>query len=494
MVNRISKINVKAKNILSDELIDIFDFEPKKWINIFYCPNWFWKSTLFKVIKEILSFDSSNELNIPTINIDWYHIYSILVELNIWSEKFPLKYVYKESKQQLERKFEIEDLIKKIYNQTKRTIKEEKSFMDSRTSPASLNRYSFINSDRILSSDWNRSSIIDSHRDWKIKWVLFDYILWMKFENSEEENLKNLNASYYFCKNEHNIKKYKNELTKMWKDKKDFWLFSVEQEEKMKELWDYQNDFQELNISIVDLNYAINKLNNILEEIEWKEAFNDLEKVVVEELNNLNQIKDFCEENLRNNKIDLDIKLEEYKDWVQNDQIQYIKLKKDIEDLEEKNKSLKMIYKKYSDKKEKNRKDFESTYKSFLKELDLENCEFDIDELKLDINNIENASEATLKICRILFFLSLQKLKSDDDKIKNLWIWFYDWVLDWVWYDKIINLLQITKWITMQTFYFVPKLVDSKDTDPFENKLIDLEKKWEIKLYKKWDNEKIFSK
>lgn len=495
MVNWISKINFKAKDLLSDKIIDVFDFEPKKWINIFYCPNWFWKSTLFRILKEIFSFDSEFLVNIPSIKIDWFYLYSIIIDLNIWDEKYSLEYKYRADKEKLERMFETDVLVKKIYDQYKRfNDKEKKSFMDSRISPSSLNRYAFINSDRILSADWDWSSIIDSHRDWKIRWVLFDYVLWMKFEESEEENLKKLNASYYFCKNEYNLERAKKELSKMWKNEKDFWLFSVEQKEKMEELWNFQNDFQELNISMVDLNHAMNKLSCILKEIKWKMEFSDLEKVIIYEVDNLKSIKDCYEKNLENTKLELDIKIEEYKDWVQKDQIEYIKLRKDIERIEKENKLLEEEYRKYSDKKEKNRKTFICYYKEFLKSLGYEKCDFNLDKLELKIKNIENASEATLKMCRLLFFVSLLKLKSENYKIRNLWIWFYDWVLDWVWYDKIISLLQVIKEINMQTFYFIPKLTDQNDFDSFENKLIELEKNKEIKLYERWANKKIFSK
>ena len=498
MVNWISKINIKAKHILSDKIIDVFNFEPKKWINIFYCPNWFWKSTLFKILKEVFSFDGEFLYDIPYIEIDWFHLYSITIDFNIWDKRYPLVYEYKNDRQLLERKFDVEDLVKKIYNQKeiiKNKEKDKKSFMDSRTTAASLNRYWFINSDRILSTDWNWSSIIDSHKDWKAKWVLFDYILWMELGTEWTGDVPNLNSAYYFCKNEYKINQYKKELAKWQKDdKKKFWLFEQEQQEKMRDLSGFEDDLREMNIATMDLSHAIYKLQLLLQEIKWKEEFSDFEIIINEELQNLNSIKDEYEKHMEDNRSILKDKIDEYKDWIESEEIKYVKLTKDIEDLEKENLYLNPAYDKYKKKQNNNRKDFNKIYKQLLKDLNYEKCDYDLDELKIKVDKIVNASEATLKICRILFFISLQKLKSENDKIRNLWIWFYDWVLDWVWYDKIMKLLQITKWFNVQTFYFIPKLVDWNDVDSFENKLIELYKSNEIKLYEKWDKEKIFSK
>ncbi len=496
MINRISQINVKAKHVLSWEIIDIFNFSPIKWINIFYCPNGYWKSTLFKYLKEILSFDTNDILDdVPHIEVEWYFLYSIFITLNIWKEQFNLEYKYKEDKKQLVRLYDPQELIKKIYKQNP-NLKEndKKNFMDKRTSPASLNRYSFINSDRIMSSDGFWSWIIDSHKDWKIKWVLFDYILWMTIEKTEIKNSEILNASYYFCKNEYLINKHKEELKKVDIWKKDFWLFADEQREKITELRWYENDFQELNIATIDLNHAINKLTSMLNEIRWKKEFEDFEKIINLELINLTNIKDEYISMLDENRNELNNKIDEYKDRIQTNQIEYVKLEKEIEKMEKENLNLEPQYKKYLEKKELNRKNFMSIYKDLLNQFWFQWCEIKLDELKLDVRWINNSSEATSKICRLLFFIALQKLKKESDLVRNLWIWFYDWVLDWVWYDKIYKIFQTTQTFNVQSFYFIPKLIDWIDPDPFKNKLIELEKKWNLKLFNTWNKDKIFSK
>ncbi len=494
MTNLIKNIEFTATHILTKEESSVFSFQPICGINIFYCPNGFGKSSLFRILKEVFRLEDTIKLPIEKIQLEWYQLSKISILLQIQEKEYLLEYCLNEKtgKWCTNLAQDIKNqLINEVYNQKISDEEiEKKCFMDKRITVPSLNRYVFCSNDRIIANDSKDSDIIDSHRDGKAKGVLFDYILGSNFQNKGETIIQSIQKVYKFLKNEYDIQKLITQIEKNKGDIKDFGLFTPIQQEKIKEIKKKQDLFQDSNIALIDIEYALHKLSELSDEIWNDERYYDIKIIIQEELKNLTLIKKDYQNNHELVLSDLHTTIEEYSDWID---INYSQEKRDVEEvkkLEKENSLLKKNYKDYSKMIQDNRNKFIKLFTKFLEAFDYDNCLVDLDTLKLDISKIENYSEATLKLCRICFLLSLLLFKKENNGVRNLWIGFFDWLLDGVWYEKIQKLVNISADLGIQVFFFIPKLTSNSNEDEF---LTFLSQNKKIKIFPIEGKEKIFT-
>lgn len=494
MENAIKSIRFFATDILSKQEVEVFSFQPIIGVNVFYCQNGFWKSSLFRILREVFRLEESLTLPFEKIKIEWYSFSKITIVLSIKETEFVLEYRLNEQTGKWDRMANqdtIDMLINDVFNQKISDNEiERKSFMDKRITVPSLNRFVFCSNDRIISNDSKDSDIIDSHRDWKAKWVLFDYILGTDFHVGQESTVQSMQNVYKFLKNEYSIQELNKGIEKNKWNEKEFGLFSPIQEEKMEEIKKKQGLFQTSNIALIDLEYALDKLSKLLSDVWDKEEYSDLRKVMEEEYENLESFRDECQNRYSDVALELDNTIKEYSDWIDTVYSQETRDTKEIQKLERENSYLKSYHESYSQIINTNRDKFKWFFYSFLDGFNYQNCSVDLDTLKLDISDIEDYSEATLKICRISFLLALLLYKKENDSAKNLWIWFFDWLLDWVWYEKIQKLIELMENLGIQVFFFIPKLISDWNKDEF---FAFLSQNENIKLFPtEWKN-KIFT-
>lgn len=494
MDNMIKSIDFFAIDILSKKEVKTFSFQPIFGVNVFYCPNGYGKSSLFRILREVFRLEEAPTFPFEKIKIEWYNFSRITVLLSIDEVEFKLEYKLNEKTRKWARIVDqntIDIFISKVYNQKISDNEiEKKSFMDKRITIPSLNRFVFCSNDRIISNDSKDSDVIDSHRDWKAKWVLFDYILGTNFQADSESTVQSMQNVYKFLKNEYSIQELNKGIEKNKWDKKDFWLFSPIQEEKIQEIHIKQVLFQDSDIALIDLKYALDKLSELLTDVWDKKEYSDLRTVIEEEYRNLSTFKEECQNRYTSMALELKTTIQEYSDWIDTTYSQETRDIKEIEKLEKENNLLEKYHEAYLEIISPNREKFLLFFYTFLRTFNYQNCIVDLDTLKLNISNIEDYSEATLKICRICFLLSLLLYKKENSIAKNLWIWFFDWLLDGVWYDKIQNLINELVEKNVQIFLFIPKLISDANKDDFLDFLSQNQK---VKLFPVERGDKIFT-
>jgi hypothetical protein len=142
--------------------------------------------------------------------------------------------------------------------------------------------------------------------------------------------------------------------------------------------------------------------------------------VIEEEYRNLSTFKEECQNRYTSMALELKNTIQEYSDWIDTTYSKETRDIKEIEKLEKENNLLEKYHEAYLRIISPNREKFLLFFYTFLRTFNYQNCIVDLDTLKLDISNIEDYSEATLKICRICFLLSLLLYKKENSIAKNL--------------------------------------------------------------------------
>lgn len=481
---RIKNISIFAEWILTQDSINIFNrsFEENLMINVFYCPNRFWKTTLFQILRDFFRFDDK-KIDISKVRIENYIVNKIEISLEIKGFTKSLSYTLRESDKKQWNKVlssniseaDIHDLNKEIFNQNKLikdTDNNKNIWLWGKITIPSLTRFNFLSNDRIISSKSEESYIVDSHKDWKAKWILLNYILWDNFTFQWRSNLETMTSIYSYHFNKNRIEELETEKKQIKWQKTDHWLFEYKSKEIELQISNIEEELQRERASLLDIECAMKKLNSLLKEAKsylWEN--NDFIKILYQELDELEKTKN----EIHNNEIQIKEKLEnsisENQNWISNNISNYERLEIEIKKLSSMNDINQSVADYYETIKNTNRDQLLDIYKELIEFTWFKWAIVNLDILKVNVNRVKDYSQAILYCCRIIFLVALQIYKQKNNTARTLWIWFFDWLLDWVWFSLMKNLLNgINSYFNKypehkaQLFFFIPKISDEKDS------------------------------
>jgi len=425
---RIKNITVFRDSQFSNKIFEWNDLW--KTLMLFHLKNQTWKSTLYTIVRNLLSWKKIDIQKID-INIFW----SASLTFTNWEDLIELKNNsnnFFRTKNWINQENTFQDYV--IKNIFKKDWDYKIIYWYEKTSLSSLLRLCFFSWENFTSQFWRIADIFFQIFDGKWRYILFLFCL-----GAILNDWYNWNEVFNDTNQDDRLRKEKKDLEKELmnsesaqeiKTIKEKSLFAVDLDSNL-----YKRQ-QHNNITIDNLYEILKKIDILLEKskclgldngfiefLEWEKKYIDLWIKSLEKENN-----------------DIDIKLSTFS-WDKKELLTY---EKKIKRINEINIVLEKISNNLSNAIE-NEYEIWGKYITIINELKSWNnkldFEIDKDELKVAM---QNSSEWLLKWCKFLSNLALQiyAIKNSDLEWVALFpFWFYDWVFWWSDEDVIIECL-----------------------------------------------------
>lgn len=469
----------------------VFNWEDTRPINFFYFQNWYGKSTLFRLIHEIIVNLWENKVQSiwDGFTIDKekkIYLNKIVILIQLKDQQFSLLYERKTENSPVKLQwnpFGDKNFFSglsfdkyfqaNIFNQNEPLVYiNEKWGQEKRnTTVKSLCRFNFLSDEDYYKQWWVECHLADTHKDGSGRWVLFNYVLW---ENIDDFDRNLIQAVWTSLKFEKDIAKLNKQIkimeNELWVN--EWWAFDSTIEEYVDAVSNNILEFKNDRIKSKELDLAINKLNVLLKDLDilwddkeiFKEMINQENLYLSDYRNKLSKKMNELQNHINDNDLLNVNRFKELKS-IQDE----FKMKKDYC---EKNLSSVEKYKekRFSDKRDVLYKNYKVIYSNLL-DCWYKEALLDEKNLMVKLNKWDFRWDWHLRCSRVLYLIALQIYKEKHSEARTLGILFFDAPFYGVTLKNEVNVLKnIVKYyrennINTQVFFFDTRITSYENDD-----------------------------